>query len=165
MVMNYADIYASIEAKLNKQDWYTDEWNSNLEEDAVRVFKEEWIGEDGLELYFESYGQGDDPEQNPIILSIKFGESLDEISNKMEMLENRIQEELKPLIGWKPVMDENTFVRKELPSDPLTLQPRLLEEFKKLDSIAFRIDQMLDYAPDPNNEENKVEDESSAQAG
>lgn len=148
MVMNYGDIYSSIEDKIPAQDWYTPAWHTNVDEDSITVYRDEWIEDDKLEACFYSYGQGDDPEQNPIILEIHLGGVLDSQNEKMEELEKRVQEELKPLIGWEVLKEGELFARKEFPSDPLTLQPRLLEEFKKLEAIAYRIDQMLGYVED-----------------
>lgn len=143
--MNYDDIYVSVHSELPKQDWYTDDWSVTQTEDSITVYRDEWTQNEDLEIYFHSHGQGDDPEENPIILSINFGQALQDQDKKMEELEDRIQDELKPLIGWEMVHGTDVFARKELPSDPLTLQPRLLEEFKKLEPIAYRIDQMLGY--------------------
>lgn len=148
MVMNYADIYESIDDKILVQDWYTPEWNADSDGATITVYRDDWVGDDELEACFYSFGQGEDPEQNPIVLSIHLGGVLDSQSEKMDELEDRIQEELKPLIGWEIVKEGDVFARKEFPSDPLTLQPRLLEEFKKLEPIAYRIDQLLGYVED-----------------
>lgn len=148
MAMNYADIYESIEGKIPVQDWYSDEWNADSDGATITVYRDDWIGDDRLEACFYSFGQGEDPEQNPIILTIHLGGALDSQNEKMHELEERIQEDLKPLIGWEIVKDDDIFARKKFPSDPLTLQPRLLEEFKKLEPIAHRIDQMLGYVED-----------------
>ncbi|MFB6347114.1 MAG: hypothetical protein ABEK50_15430 [bacterium] len=148
MVMDYSDIYESIEGKIPVQDWYTPEWHADSDGATITVYRDDWIGEDELEACFYSFGQGDDPEEHPIVLSIHLGEVLESHSEKMHELEDRIQEELKPLIGWEIVKEGDLFARKEFPSDPLTLQPRLLEEFKKLEPIAKRIDQMLGYLED-----------------
>lgn len=161
MVMNYADIYDSIEEKIPIQDWYTPGWNANSDGTTITVYRDDWIGDDELEACFYSYGQGEDPEQNPIVLSIHLGEILDSKSEKMHELEERIQDELKPLIGWEIVKEDDLFARKEFPSDPLTLQPRLLEEFKKLEPIARRIDQMLGYVEDDQDVEVDLTEEQS----
>ena len=170
MVMNYGDIYESIEGKVVIQDWYTPEWNVDADGATITVYQDDWVGDDELEACFYSFGQGDDPEQNPIVLSIHLGGILDSQNEKMEELEERIQEELKPLIGWEIVKEGDLFARKEFPSDPLTLQPRLLEEFKKLQPIAHRIDQMLGYVEDSQDveaatadtEENDTEEAATA---
>jgi hypothetical protein len=146
MVIDYEDIYESIDETVPVQDWYTSEWNSSYGGDSLTVYRDDWREGDELEACFYSYGQGEDPEQNPIVLEIRLGGVLDEQDEKMAELEDKIQEDLKPLIGWEIVQEDELFARKELPSDPLTLQPRLLEEFKKLEPIAYRIDELLGYA-------------------
>jgi len=146
MVIDYSDIYSSIDEKIPVQDWYSPEWHSNAEADTLTVYRDDWRQGEELEACFYSYGQGKDPEQNPIILEIHLKEVLNSRSEKMEQLEENIQEDLKPLIGWDVLKEDDLFARKELPSDPLTLQPRLLEEFKKLEPISYRIDELLGYA-------------------
>ncbi len=146
MVINYVDIYESIDENIPVQDWHTPEWNSTYEEDSITLYRDDWREGDELEACFYSYGQGEDPERNPIVLEIRLGGVLNEQSEKMGQLEDKIQEDLKPLIGWEITQEDDLFARKELPSDPLTLKPRLLEEFKKLEPIAYQIDELLGYA-------------------
>jgi hypothetical protein len=148
MVIEYSDIFVGVDEKIPVQDWHTPAWHSTTEEDSITVYRDEWREGDELEACFYSYGQGKDPEKNPVILEIHLGGVLDSKNEKMQELEERIQEELKPLIGWEVVKEGDRFARKEIPSDPLTLRPRLLEELKKLEPIAYRIDQMLGYAED-----------------
>jgi hypothetical protein len=148
MVIEYSDIFVGVDEKLPAQDWHTPAWHSTTEDDSITVYRDDWRRDNELEACFYSYGQGKDPEQNPVVLEIHLGGVLDSKNEKMEELEERIQEELKPLIGWEVVKEGDLFARKELPSDPLTLRPRLLEELKKLEPIAYRIDQMLGYAED-----------------
>jgi hypothetical protein len=148
MVIDYSDIYASIDEKIPAQDWHSPQWHSKSDQDTLTLYRDDWREDDELEACFYSYGQGEDPEQNPIVLEIHLGGVLDSKNEKMDELEERIQEELKPLIGWEILKDEDLFARKEVPSEPLSLQPRLLEELKKLEPIAYRIDQMLGYVED-----------------
>lgn len=148
MVMDYSDIYDGIEDQVPAQDWYTTTWHVNTEGDSITLYRDDWVQNDKLEAYFYSYGQGKDPEQKPIRLEIHVGGVLDSQNEKMNELQDRIQDELKPLIGWEILKEGDLFARKEFPSDPLTLLPRLLEEFKKLEPIAHRIDQMLGYEED-----------------
>jgi hypothetical protein len=146
MVIDYEDIYESIDENVPVQDWHTPEWHSSYEGDSITLYRDDWREGDELEACFYSYGQGEDPEQNPIVLEIRLGGVLDAQNEKMDELEEKIQEDLKPLIGWEVVQEDDLFARKELPSDPLTLKPRLLEEFKKLEPIAHQIDDLLGYA-------------------
>ncbi len=145
MVVEYADIFTSVDEKIPAQDWYTPAWRSSANGDTIKLYRDDWRSGDELEAYFYSYGEGEDPEQHPVILEIRLSEVLGNRVERMEELEERIQDALKPLIGWKLKKEGEVFARKELPSDPLTLSPRLLEEFKKLEPIAYRIDQMLGH--------------------
>jgi len=143
MVVEYEDIYESARKQIPEQDWSGPEWTARQDGTSIQVYKQNWNNEHGEGIYFHSYGQGDDPEQNPIILEIVFGEDIQNSVERKEELRERIGEDMKSLIGWEDSEDKSIFLRKELPSDPLTLLPRILEELKKLEIIGQRIDEML----------------------
>ncbi len=149
-MINYADIYMQIQEEILKQNWYTPEWEafSPPGEASIHVYRDNWTVDGEKGIYFESFGQGEDPEDEPVILRLLFSRHVEDRKAKMERFEDLIELDMKPLIGFEIVRDEDVFMRKELPSDPLTLIPRLLEELTKLQPIAFRVDQLLGDAPD-----------------
>ena len=149
MVVDYTDIFESARKQIPQQDWSGPEWTARQKGTSIQVFKQNWKNQNEEGIYFHSYGQGDNPEQNPIILEIIFGENIENPEEKKKELRERIGEDMKSLIGWEEPEDDSIFLQKELPSDPLTLLPRILEELKKLEIIGQRIDEMLADEHDP----------------
>ncbi|MFB6355714.1 MAG: hypothetical protein ABEJ65_04285 [bacterium] len=143
MVIEYTDIFTRAASEIPRQDWYTENWKVHQEDDSLELFRANWKNENHGGIRFHTYGQGDDPEQSPIMLELKVGDDVDNREQKISDVEDRMVEVMKPLIGWEVINEGDVFMRKELPSDPLTLMPRLLEEFKKLEAIADEIDAML----------------------
>lgn len=145
MVMDYSDIYQSVARMLPDQDWWSPEWHVRQSGDAIEVFRENWRKNDGEPfLLYRSYGQGKDPEQQPIVMEIRFGSSGLEPDAHRDALLDDLEPLIRPLIGWHEGEDDRLLLRKELPSDPLTLQPRLLQELKLLEPLAYAVDDYLD---------------------
>lgn len=149
-MINYADLYMQIQEEVPKQNWYTPDWEifSPPEEASLQLYRDNWRVDGELGIYFDSFGQGEDPESNPVVLRLMFSDAVEERDEKMKRLEDMSEIDMKPLIGFEILREEDVFMRKELPSDPLTLIPRILEEFTKLQPVAFRVDQLLGNAPD-----------------
>jgi len=144
MVMDYADIYRSVAELIPDQDWYDPAWRVRQSGDAIEVFREGWVSSKGdSRLLFRSFGQGEDPEQKPVVMEIRFGPEIEEPDRHRGDLLEALEELIRPLIGWHEGEDPRLLLRKELPSDPLTLQPRLLQEFKMLEPLARAIDEYL----------------------
>lgn len=143
MVVEYANIFQGVQEQIPEQDWTDDTWNTSHEGTRVSVYRESWVNDENNGIYYRSYGKGEDPEQEPIILELVLGDALDDRDEIREQLNDRLEGDMKDLIGWSRPDDDDVFMRKELPSDPLTLLPRLLEEFKKLEIVSQRIDETL----------------------
>lgn len=143
MVVEYSDIYDSVKEQIPEQDWTDRTWTTRVDGASVEVFRTAWGNEAGEGIYYYSYGQGDDPEQEPIILELVLGDAVENREQKKDELRDRLEGRMKDLIGWEETDDDRVFMRKELPSDPLTLLPRLLEEFKKLEVVSNQINDVL----------------------
>lgn len=146
MVMDYGDIFTSVCDRVENQNWYRDGWHATTEEDNVWLFDQDWHRKDDVLVWFHAYGQGDDPEENPIRLDISVVDYLPDRQEFLDELDQDLAPRMKPLIGWEPAPDEEPAVwrRKEFPSDPITVPSRLLEEFAKLQPIAHDITERLD---------------------
>jgi hypothetical protein len=145
MVVDYSNIFDGVQEQIPQQDWSDESWSaiSDDDSDSVRVFRDPW-GEEAGGIHYHAYGQGEDPEQAPILFELVLGEDVDSPEAIQSSLSERLEGDMKELIGWTRPDDERVFMRKELPSDPLTLLPRLLEEFKKLEVVSNRVDEVLD---------------------
>jgi hypothetical protein len=143
MVVDYSNLFQSVKKQIPEQDWSDETWTTNHDGTSVNVYRESWVTDGQNGVYYRSYGQGDDPEQEPIMLELVLGDQLEDRELFEETLNDRLQGDMKDLIGWSYPDDIEVFMRKELPSDPLTLLPRLLEEFKKLEIVSQRVDETL----------------------
>ncbi len=145
MVMDYTDIYASIQDQIPRQNWYSDEWIHRQDEDNIWLHNERWEAEGEPMIWFHSFGQGEDPEQQPLILDFDVGRQFPDREEFLADLDEEIAPRMRPLIGWEPGPEDDPDIwqRKELPSDPITVVPRVLEEFTKLQPIARSVTEMF----------------------
>jgi len=141
LVVDYSNIFESVKEQIPEQDWSDRSWSTIHEGTSVQIFRDSWGDSAGEGIHYYCYGQGDDPEQNPIILELVLGDEVEEREATANELSDRLEGDMKDIIGWVRPEEEDVFMRKELPSDPLTLLPRILEELKKLEVVSRRIDE------------------------